>query len=153
MHPARPPRHANTTRSPSLQSLQCACKVSRSLETHSQSDVQHPEFPSSIAQPFSKGISYFNPNPPQHLRATPTRYATPLSDPLSSVLQEFRHVHGLVPTLGLSTRLLTLLPAQVDTREHAIHFHAVLCFVGTAVRLMGEPGIVRRSLQRCRSQT
>jgi len=64
-----------------------------------------------------------HPNPPQHLRATPTRHTTPLSNPLSLVLQEFRHVHGLVPTLRPSTRLLTLSPPHAPrtspkTRQH-----------------------------------
>jgi len=50
MHPAHPPRDADTTPSPSLQSRQCACKVSRSSETHSQSYIQHPDFRPNLGQ-------------------------------------------------------------------------------------------------------
>jgi len=64
-----------------------------------------------------KSIFLSRPNPLRDFRATPTRYTTPLFDPLSSVLHEFRRLYGLVPTLGPSTRLLTLSPphAPVST--------------------------------------
>jgi len=92
MHPARPPRHSNTTPSPSLQSLQCACKVSRSSETHSQSDVQHPDLRPNLGQiqltssrfptqtsvlpnPFQKEF-HISPKPPptRACNANPLRY-------------------------------------------------------------------------------
>ena len=97
MHPARPPRHANTTPSPSLQSLQCACKVSRSSETHSQSYVRHPDFRPNLGQiqltssrfptqtsvlpnPFQKEF-HISPKPPPALACNANRIHYPIFRP------------------------------------------------------------------------
>ena len=125
MHPARPPRHANTTPSPSLQSLQCACKVSRSSETHSQSYIQHPDLRPNLGQiqltssrcptqtsvlpnPFQNEF-HISPKPPPALACKANRLPYPI----------------VRPPLLSSARVQTRSRARSDARPVNTSFDAI----------------------------